>query len=90
MKGWLVNGSRPPFYCYRDKDRKEIGLLIIQDGTAYPLECIKTASPDKNDVRHSQVLEKTKIPVGLGGVICLATQALPLTEKAWSIPAGWI
>ncbi|MDR1040839.1 MAG: ATP-binding protein [Deltaproteobacteria bacterium] len=88
LKGWLGNGLRPPFYYYRDKDQKEIDLLIIQDGTAYPLECKKTASADKNDVRHFQVLEKLKMPVGLGGVICLASQALPLTEKAWSIPAG--
>jgi predicted AAA+ superfamily ATPase len=90
LKSWLNNGLRPPFYYYRDKDQKEIDLLIIQDGTAYPLECKKTASPDKNDVRHFQVLEKLKMPVGLGGVICLTTQALPLTENAWSIPAGWI
>jgi predicted AAA+ superfamily ATPase len=90
LKGWLNNGLRPPFYYYRDKDRKEIDLLIIQNGTAYPLECKKTASPDRNDVRHFQVLEKLKMPVGPGGVICLASQALPLTEKAWSLPAAWI
>ena len=77
-------------YYYRDKDQKEIDLLIIQDGTAYPLECKKTASPDKNDVRRFQVLEKLKMPVGPGGVICLAYQALPLTEKYWSIPVAWI
>jgi predicted AAA+ superfamily ATPase len=90
LKGWYGNGLRPPFYYYRDKDQKEIDLLIIQDGTAYPLECKKTASPDKNDVRHFKVLEKLNMPIGLGGVICLASQALPLTEKAWSIPAAWV
>jgi predicted AAA+ superfamily ATPase len=90
LKGWFNNGLRPPFYYYRDKDQKEIDLLIVQDGTAYPLECKKTASPDKNDVRHFRVLEKLAMPIGLGGVICLTAQALPLTEKAWSIPAGWI
>lgn len=90
LKGWLHNGHRPPFYFYRDKDQKEIDLLIIQDGTVYPLEFKKTASPDKNDVRHFSVLEKLKMPIGLGGVICLATQALPLNETAWSIPVSWI
>lgn len=90
LKSWLNNGLRPPFYYYRDKDQKEIDLLIIQDGTVYPLECKKTASPDKNDMRHFQVLEKLKMPIGLGGVICLTNQALPLTETAWSIPAGLI
>jgi len=90
LKGRLHNGQRAPFYYYRDKDQKEIDLLIIQDGTVYPLEFKKTASPDKSDIRHFSVLEKLKMPIGMGGVICLATQALPLTEKAWSIPVSWI
>ncbi|MDR1655933.1 MAG: hypothetical protein LBT47_00030 [Deltaproteobacteria bacterium] len=54
----------------------------------YSLECKKTASPNKGDGRHFQMLEKLKMPIGSGGVSCLAVQALPLTEKFWSIPAG--
>jgi predicted AAA+ superfamily ATPase len=89
LKSWLNNGLRPPFYYCRDKDQKEIDLLIIQNNMIYPLEFKKTASPDKNDVRRFKALEKL-LPIGPGGVICLASQALPLTENAWSIPAGWI
>ena len=33
----------PPFYYYRDRDGKEIDLLILRDGTLYPLEIKKTA-----------------------------------------------
>ena len=54
---------------------------------AYPLEIKKTASPGKDDVRHFATLARLGIPVGPGGVICLAEQALPLTTTAWSIPA---
>lgn len=88
LKSWWHNGLRAPFYYYRDKDQKEIDLLIIQDGTVYPLEFKKTASPDKRDIRHFSVLEKLNLPVGMGGVICLASQALPLDNAAWCIPAG--
>ncbi|WP_310598634.1 ATP-binding protein [Desulfobulbus sp.] len=90
LKSWLHNGLRPPFYYYRDKDRKEIDLLIIQNGTIFPLEFKKTASPDKHDIRHFSVLEKFGMPVGMGGVICLASQALPLSSKAWNVPASLI
>lgn len=90
LKSWLHNGLRPPFYYYRDKDQKEIDLLIIQDGTVFPLEFKKTASPDKHDIRHFTVLEKFKMPVGMGGVICLAKQVLPLDKTAWSVPASLI
>jgi len=88
LKSWWHNGRRAPFYYYRDKDQKEIDLIIVQDGTLYPLEFKKTASPDRNAVRHFQALERLKMPMGQGGVVCLATQTLPLTEKAISIPVG--
>lgn len=88
LKGYWHNGRRAPFYYYRDKDQKEIDLLIVQDGVIYPLEFKKTASPGKNDIRHFQVLEKLKLPVGPCGVICLTEQFLPLTASANSIPVS--
>ena len=62
---------------------------IVEDGTIYPLEFNKTASPGKEDVRHFQILKKLNMPIGPGGVICLAEQSLPLTTMAQSIPV-WI
>ncbi len=88
LKGYWHNGRRAPFYYYRDKDQKEIDLIIVSDGTAYPLEFKKTASPRKDCVRHFQALEKLKMPIGPGGVICLSEQALPLTPSAQSIPVA--
>lgn len=90
LKTWLHNGRRAPFYYYRDKDKKEIDLLIVVDGTIYPLEFKKTASPDKNAVRHFQVLDKLNMPLGPGGVICLATHFLPLTANTSAIPVSAI
>ena len=40
------------------------------------------------DYRHFQVLQKLKMPVGPGGVICLTEQSLPLTERNLSIPVS--
>jgi predicted AAA+ superfamily ATPase len=90
LKSWWHNGRRAPFYFYRDKDQKEIDLLILQDGTLYPLEIKKTASPDKKAVRHFQALAKFGLPLGPGGVICLCGQSLPLTDQAVSIPVAAI
>jgi predicted AAA+ superfamily ATPase len=90
LKSWWHTGRRAPFYFYRNKDQKEIDLLIIQDGTIYPLEFKKTASPDKKSVRHFQLLEKLNLPVGHGGVICLSKHFLPLTPTAASIPVSAI
>ena len=89
LKSYWHHGKRAPFTYYRDKDQKEIDLLVVQDGMAYPLEMKKTASPGKDDVRHFQALARLGLPLGPGGVICLAEQSLPLTSSTWSIPA-WI
>ncbi len=79
---------RAPIYYYRDKDKREIDLLIVTDGTIYPLEIKKTASPKPEAVRHFTVLNKLGLPIGPGGVICLAETALPLTATAQCIPIG--
>ncbi len=86
LKSYLHRGKQPPFYYYRDKDKKEIDLLIVRDGTVYPLEIKKTASPTTADVRAFTTLERLGQPVGPGGVICLAQQSLPITGSAVSIP----
>ncbi len=90
LKTWWHHGRRAPFYYYRDKDKKEIDLLIEQDGTLFPLEFKKTASPRKDAVRHFKVLEKLPLPIGPGGVICLSSRSLPLGEDVVTIPVGWI
>jgi predicted AAA+ superfamily ATPase len=90
LKSYLHNGRCAPFYYYRDKDKKEIDLLIVQDGTIHPFEIKKTASPSRRDIRQFTVLEKLGMPVGPGGIICLAEQPLPLTETNHVVPVGLI
>lgn len=87
LKSYWHTGRRAPFYYYRDKDQREIDLLIVQDGIVYPLEFKKTSSPSRDDVRHFGALERLGLSVGPGGVVCLAEQSLPLTASAQSIPA---
>ncbi len=89
LKGYWHAGRRPPLYYYRDKDQREIDILLVQDGVVFPLEIKKTASPNRDDVRHFGALERLGLSIGPGGVICLAEQALPLTATTQSIPA-WI
>jgi len=88
LKSYWHNGRHAPFYYYRDKDQKEIDLLIVKDGTAFPLEFKKSASPRKTDVRHFPVLEKLAMPIGPGGVICLVEESLPLSAEVQSIPVS--
>lgn len=87
LKSYWHNGKRERLYYYRDKDQKEIDLLIVQDGTMYPLELKKTSRPSRTDVRHFHLLENFDLKIGEGGVICLTTNYLPITKTLNALPA---
>lgn len=86
---------------YRDKDQKEIDLLIYQNGILSPIEIKKAASPGKTAIKNFKVLEPVtrkdtfgdleslKVEIGTGSVICMANDLLPVDEKNWYVPV-WL
>lgn len=87
LKSWWHNGKQAPFYYYRDKDQKEIDVLIVRDGRVYPVEIKKTAQPGRDAVRHFSVLENLGLATGAGAVICLSAERLPISAQVEAIPA---
>lgn len=90
VKSWWHNGKKAPLYYYRDKDKKEIDLLVHQNGTIHPIEIKKTASPTKEMIRHFKVLDTLKLPTGPGCLISLAPTKLPLTRSVEALPVGMV
>lgn len=88
LKSYWHNGKRAPLYYYRDKDNKEIDLLIVQDDIAYPLEFKKTANPSFDLGQNFNVLKKLNLTLGAGGIICLLSQLTPLSKNVSAIPVG--
>jgi hypothetical protein len=86
LKSYWHNSKRAPLYYYRDKDKKEIDLLIVQDKKIHPVEFKKTAAPDKHAVRNFSALNHLQVPVGNGAVICLAKTIMPITKSVSAIP----
>ena len=75
LKRYWHSGRRAPVFFYRDKDKKEIDLLLHQDGTLYPIEIKKTAQPGREAVRQLPVLEglaASGYRTGPGALVCLA------------------
>lgn len=87
IKSYWHNGKRAPLYYYRDKDMKEIDLLIERDKVIYPIEIKKTASPSKSSVSNFKVLKTQEVPTGEGCVICLNDTLLPLDKTSQGFPA---
>lgn len=84
------NGKQAPFYYYRDKDQKEIDVLIVRDGLIHPIEIKKTAQPGRDTVRHFSVLENMGLKIGNGTVTCLTREIIPVTALVAAIPAWQI
>ena len=80
-----------PLYFYRDRDGREIDLLIEDGGTLYPIEIKKHADPEKSDVAQFAVLDKIAgMRRGEGGVICLYENLTTLQGNDKVIPINMI
>ena len=86
LKSYLHNGRDPTVYFYRDANQHEIDIVIEEDGTLYPVEIKKTASPGSNDYKSFRELEKLKKKIGLGAVLCLKAERIALSREVVSIP----
>lgn len=100
-KSYLNAGKEPPIFYYRDKDQKEIDLLIYQNGILSPIEIKKAASPGKSAIKNFHVLDQIpaaetfgglemfKAEIGTGSVVCMADDLLPVDAKNWYVPV-WL
>lgn len=82
----------PPLYFYRDKDKKEIDLLIEANNTLYPLEIKQHADPSARDLKNFDVLAHLSqtASIGTGGVICTYERMTTLKENLWTIPVNYL
>ncbi len=101
-KSYLNAGKRPPLFFYRDSNKKEIDLILYQNGTVNPIEIKKSAAP-ANATKNFSVLEpiarepeaegpgapRFKTSIGAGAVVCMASELIPIDRKNWYVPA-WI
>jgi len=90
LKSWWNRGKEPPVYYYRDKDGKEIDLLLLMDRSIHPVEIKKSASPRREWAQQLSVLERLKPKLSAGGIVCLCRERLPLAENICTIPVGFL
>ena len=75
---------------YRDKNMKEIDLIVEIDGELHPFEIKRSASPEKKTVKAFSVLENTTKTVGDGGIVCMVESPIPIDDKNSLIPVNQI
>jgi len=90
LKSWWYHGKDPSLYHYRDKDGREIDLVIAHDGCLYPVEVKRAATVRADDAAAFGLLERRGAKPGHGAVLSLSADGIPLNQTVESCPIGWL
>ena len=90
MKNYQNAGIEPHLFYYRDRDAKEIDIIIEENGELHPIEIKKTAMPDKRIVKSFGVIDKSPIKVGTGAVLCMADKFGAFDRDSLIVPIWMI
>ena len=89
VKSYYNTGKDLNLYYYRDIDKKEIDLLIVNADGITPIEIKKAKSPSDAGKNFS-VLKKLNIQIKTGLVLCMADELVPYNKDAWLCPISLI
>lgn len=90
MKTYLNSGKEPYLYYYRDKDAKEIDLVLEHDGVLNPIEIKKTANPGTELTKVFGLLDKASTPRSKGAVICMKPGLGVIDRENYIVPVWMI
>jgi len=75
---------------YRDDNAKEIDIFVEENGMIHPLEIKMSANPEKKEIRKFNVVDKTTLKRGPGGIICMFPTPFPIDASNSLIPSNLI
>ncbi|HJB14808.1 MAG TPA: ATP-binding protein [Candidatus Blautia excrementipullorum] len=89
-KTYLNSGRQPYMYYYRDKDAKEIDVILEHDGILNPIEIKKTSNPGTELTRVFSLLDKASVPRGKGAVVCMKPKVGVIDRDNYIVPVWTI
>lgn len=90
MKTYLNCGKEPYLYYYRDKDAKEIDIVLEHDGVLNPMEIKKTSNPGTELIKVFNLLDKSSTPRSKGAVICMKPGLSAIDRDNYIVPIWMI
>lgn len=90
MKTYLNCGREPYLYYYRDKDAKEIDIILEHDGVLNPIEIKKTSNPGTELIKVFDLLDKSSTPRSKGAVICMKPGLSAIDRNNYIVPVWMI
>lgn len=90
VKTYLNCGTEPYMYYYRDKDAKEIDIILEHDGIINPIEIKKTSNPGTELIKVFNLLDKSSTPRSKGAVICMKPDLSAIDRDNYIVPVWMI
>ena len=90
IKTYQNAGQEPFLYYYRDKDAREIDLILERDGKLFPIEIKKVASPPKKLTKVFDLIDKSPLQRGTGAILCMADQLGAFDQNNLIVPISLI
>ena len=89
-KTYLNCGKEPYMYYYRDKDAKEIDIVLEHDGVLNPIEIKKTSNPGTELIKVFGLLDRSSTPRSKGAVICMKPGLGAIDRDNYIVPIWMI
>lgn len=89
-KTYLCCGREPYMYYYRNKDAKEIDIVMEQDGVLNPIEIKKTANPGTELTKVFTLLDRASVPRDKGAVVCMKPELGAIDRDNYIVPVWMI
>lgn len=89
-KTYLNCGKDPYMYYYRDKDAREIDIILEHDGVLNPIEIKKSANPGSELIKVFKLLDKSSAKRSKGAVVCKKPELSAIDRENYIIPVWMI
>ena len=89
-KTHLNCGKDPYMYYYRDKDAREIDIILEHDGVLNPIEIKKSANPGSELIKVFKLLDKSSAKRSKGAVVCMKPELSAIDRENYIIPVWMI
>lgn len=89
-KTYLNCGKDPYMYYYRDKDAREIDIILEHDGVLNPIEIKKSANPGSELIKVFKLLDKSSAKRSKGAVVCMKPELSAIDKENYIVPVWMI
>lgn len=89
-KTWHNNAKECQIYYYRDKDCREIDMILESDGMLHPIEIKRSSNPPTELASTFKVLDKGSVPRGTGAIFCFKEKLSAIDRETYIVPIWMI